>query len=74
MDDVATCSLSVDDVKSLTIPKLKAELTRLNQPIGGLKLKAQFVDALIVSFALGDTGSSSAVKHIPKGGEDRDVD
>lgn len=51
MDEVATCSLSVDDVKSLTIPKLKAELTRLNQPIGGLKLKAQFADALVVSCA-----------------------
>lgn len=44
-----SCPLSVEDVKSLTVPKLRAELTRLNQPMAGLKRKAQFVDALTVS-------------------------
>eukprot|EP00752_Nemacystus_decipiens_P010538 g9384.t1 len=38
--------MSVEEVMSLTVPKLKAELTRLNQPIAGLKRKAQFVEAL----------------------------
>lgn len=41
--------MSIDEVSSLTVPRLKAELTRLNQPIGGLKRKAQFVEALTVS-------------------------
>ncbi|CAM9431774.1 unnamed protein product, partial [Scytosiphon promiscuus] len=38
--------MSIEDVSSLTVPKLKAELTRLNQPLGGLKRKAQLVEAL----------------------------
>lgn len=41
--------MSMEEVKSLTVPKLKAELTRLNQPLGGLKRKAQLVEALTVS-------------------------
>lgn len=43
------CPLSLEEVKSLTVPKLKAELARLDQPTGGLKRKAQYVDALTVS-------------------------
>ncbi|CAB1102451.1 unnamed protein product [Ectocarpus sp. CCAP 1310/34] len=39
-------SVSIDELSSLTVPKLKAELTRLNQPVGGLKRKAQLVEAL----------------------------
>ncbi|CAM9953937.1 unnamed protein product [Ectocarpus sp. 13 AM-2016] len=39
-------SVSIDEVSSLTVPKLKAELTRLNQPVGGLKRKAQLAEAL----------------------------
>lgn len=41
--------ISIDEVASLTVPKLKAELTRLNQPLAGLKRKAQLADALTVS-------------------------
>lgn len=48
--DNAGPTLSIGDVKSLTVPKLKAELTRLNQPVSGLKRKAQLVDALTVSY------------------------
>lgn len=48
--DNAAPTLSIQDIKSLTVPKLKAELTRLNQPVSGLKRKAQLVDALTVSF------------------------
>lgn len=43
--------MSIEDVSSLTVPKLKAELTRLNQPLGGLKRKVQLVEALTVSAA-----------------------
>ena len=46
------CPFSVEEAKSLTVPKLKAELIRLNQPVAGLKRKAHFVDALIVSTAM----------------------
>lgn len=49
MDNASSELLSVQDIKSLTVPKLKAELQRLNQPTGGLKRKAQLVDALTVS-------------------------
>lgn len=41
--------MSIEEVNSLTVPKLKAELTRLNQPLAGLKRKAQLVEALTVS-------------------------
>lgn len=41
--------MSIEEVLSLTVPKLKAELTRLNQPLSGLKRKAQLVEALTVS-------------------------
>lgn len=51
-----TCHFSVDDVKDLTVPKLKAELARLNQPLTGLKLKAHFADALTVSAPLVGAG------------------
>lgn len=47
--DNAASTLSIEDIQSLTVPKLKAELTRLNQPVSGLKRKAQLVDALTVS-------------------------
>lgn len=45
-----SCPFSVEEARSLTVPKLKAELIRLNQPISGLKRKAQYVEALTVSF------------------------
>lgn len=41
--------MSIEEVNSLTVPKLKAELTRLGQPLAGLKRKTQFVEALTVS-------------------------
>lgn len=43
--------MSIEELMSLTVPKLKAELTRLNQPLAGLKRKAQLVEALTVSAA-----------------------
>lgn len=49
-DDTVASEYTVGDVKGLTVPKLKVELTRLKQPLAGLKLKAQFADALTVSF------------------------
>lgn len=42
--------MSLEEVSSLTVPKLKAELTRLGQPLQGLKRKAQLVEALTVSY------------------------
>eukprot|EP00903_Cladosiphon_okamuranus_P020031 g18399.t1 len=41
-----SCLMSIEEVNSLTIPKLKAELTKLGQPLAGLKRKADFVEAL----------------------------
>lgn len=43
--------MSVEEVSALTVPKLKAELTRLGQSVQGLKRKAQLVEALTVSAA-----------------------
>lgn len=51
-DDGVACSYSVEEIKSLTIPKLKAELTRLNHPIGSIKRKPQLVAALTVNDCL----------------------
>lgn len=48
-DYTVASDYTVEDVRGLTVPKLKAELARLNQPLAGLKLKAQFADALTVS-------------------------
>ncbi|CAM9697053.1 unnamed protein product, partial [Discosporangium mesarthrocarpum] len=40
------CTLSADDVPSLTVAKLKVELGRLGQPLNNLKRKADYVEAL----------------------------
>ncbi|CAM9166968.1 unnamed protein product, partial [Choristocarpus tenellus] len=40
------CSLSVGEVPSLTVAKIKSELQRLRQPLDDLKRKADYVEAL----------------------------
>lgn len=55
-----SCPFSVEEARSLTVPKLKAELIRLNQPISGLKRKAHYVEALTVSFTLWFTDEDGA--------------